>query len=63
MTATALAARATAELVVVSATEFERLTAQRRSIVDHILEGPPWPDQLVEAVNARQRDTGRDVEL
>lgn len=48
-------------VVVVSEEEFAKLTSQRRSIVDHILEGAPWPDDLVDAINARARDAGRDV--
>jgi prevent-host-death family protein len=48
-------------VVVVSEEEFAKLTSQRRSIVDHILEGAPWPDDLVDAINGRARDAGRDV--
>ena len=48
-------------VVVVSEEEFAKLTSQRRSIVDHILEGAPWPDDLVDAINTRARDAGRDV--
>ena len=48
-------------VVVVCEEEFAKLTSQRRSIVDHILEGAPWPDDLVDAINARARDAGRDV--
>jgi prevent-host-death family protein len=48
-------------VVVVSEEEFARLASPRPSIVDHILEGAPWPDDLVDAINARSRDTGRDV--
>ncbi len=48
-------------VVVISEEEFARLVSRRRSIVDHILEGELWPDDLVEAINARSRDTGRDV--
>lgn len=50
-------------VVVISEEEFARLVSRRRSIVDYILEGEPWPDDLVEAINARSRDTGRDVAL
>ena len=50
-------------VVVVSEEEFARLTSSRPSIVDHILEGPPWPDDLVDVINARQHDTERDVVL
>jgi prevent-host-death family protein len=48
-------------VVVVSEEEFARLTSSRRSIVDHMLEGAPWPDDVVDAINTRSRDTGRDV--
>ena len=48
-------------VVVVSEEEFTKLTSQRRSIVDHILEGAPWPDDLVDAINARTHDAARDV--
>jgi prevent-host-death family protein len=50
-------------VVVVSEEEFVRLTSSRPSIVDHILEGLPWPDDVVDAINVRPRDTGRDVDL
>lgn len=48
-------------VVVVSEEEFRRLTSSRPSIVDHILDAAPWPDDLVDAINARQSDAGRDV--
>ena len=48
-------------VVVISEEEFARLTSSRPSIVDHTLKGPPWPDDVVETINARSRDLGRDV--
>jgi len=48
-------------VVVVSEEEFARLNSPRPSIVDHILEGAPWPDDVVDAINTRSRDTGRDI--
>ena len=48
-------------VVVISEEEFARLSSPRPSIVDHILEGAPWPDDVVDAINTRSRDTGRDV--
>jgi prevent-host-death family protein len=48
-------------VVVVSEEEFARLTSRRPSIVDHILEGVPWPDDLVDTINARSHDIGRNV--
>jgi prevent-host-death family protein len=50
-------------VVVISEEEFTRLVSPRPSIVDHILEGEPWPDDLVDLINARSHDTGRDVDL
>ena len=50
-------------VVVISEEEFARLTSPRPSIVDHILEGAPWPDDVVDIINTRPRDTGLDVVL
>jgi prevent-host-death family protein len=50
-------------VVVISEREFTRLTRPRRSIVDHILDGPPWPDDVVDAINDRARDAGREISL
>ena len=48
-------------VVVISEEEFANLSAPRQSIVDTILEGAPWPDDVVDAINQRSRDTGRDL--
>ena len=50
-------------VVVISEAAFSKLTRRRRSIVDHLLADPPWPDDVVDAINDRPRDTGRDVDL
>jgi prevent-host-death family protein len=55
--------RGAPSVVVMSEEEFVQLTSSRPSLVDHILNGKPWPDDVVDAINARSRDTGRDVEL
>jgi len=47
--------------VVVSVSEFERMTKRRQSLVDFLLSGPKWPDDLVEAINDRSTDSGRDI--
>jgi len=49
--------------VVLSAEAFDALTANRPSLVDHLLEGPAWPDDLVEAVNARAKTPSRNAEF
>jgi prevent-host-death family protein len=50
-------------VVVISEVDFAKLTASRPSIVDHILDGPNWPDDVVDVINDRARDIGRDVPL
>jgi prevent-host-death family protein len=49
--------------VVISAADYEKLTHPRRSFTEFLLAGPRWPDGLVESINDRSRDTGRDVEF
>jgi prevent-host-death family protein len=49
--------------VVLSEEDYRRLTSKRPSIVDHILSGEPWPDDLVEAINDRPRGPDRDIEF
>ena len=48
-------------VVVISEADFAKLTASRPSIVDHILDGPAWPDDVVDAINDRSRDVGRNI--
>ncbi|MGI8841619.1 MAG: type II toxin-antitoxin system Phd/YefM family antitoxin [Caulobacteraceae bacterium] len=50
-------------VVVVSEQAYRRLTSKRSSIVDHILAGPSWPDDLVDAISDRSTDPGRDIDL
>ncbi len=51
--------------VVVSAPEFDALTKPRPSFVDFLLTDAtgekPWPDDVVDAINDRSPDTGRDT--
>lgn len=50
-------------VVVLSEQDYRQLTARRPSIVDHILEGEPWSDDLVDAINARQRGPDRALDF
>ncbi len=50
-------------VVVLSEDTYADLVASKPSIVDHILDGPAWPDDLVDAINARSVDTDRDVQF
>jgi hypothetical protein len=45
----------------VDAAESSKPDKAIRSIVDHILDGPPWPDDLAEAICDRRRDDDRDI--
>ena len=51
--------------VVMSALEFDVLVKPRMSFVDFLLSdapgGEPWPDDVVDAINDRGTDTGRDI--
>ncbi len=41
--------------VIVSAEEYDRLVSGTPSFVDHLLAGPPWDDELVDAINDRPK--------
>jgi prevent-host-death family protein len=49
--------------VVVSAEEYDRLTAAKPTLVDHLLSGPVWDDAFVADVNARNPSGPRDLDL
>ena len=49
--------------VVLSAEDYDTLTAARPSLVNHLLAGPAWPDDLVDAIGARAKRPSRDVEF
>ena len=51
-------------VVVVDAAEFARLGGkQRKTFKEKLLGGPEWPDEMIDAVDDRPRDTGREIEL
>jgi prevent-host-death family protein len=47
--------------IVLSAEEFDRLTAGEESIVDALLADPPWDDEFVAEVSARDKTPLRDI--
>lgn len=49
--------------VVLSAEEYDALRGGQRSLVDDLLEGPAWSDELADAVTLRSNSPGRDVEI
>lgn len=46
--------------VVLSAEEYDRLASPRPSLVEHLLTGPHWPDDVADAVNSRSQVPSRD---
>lgn len=49
--------------VVLSAADYDALRANRPSLVDDLLSGPAWDDELAEAVSTRATTPSRDVAL
>ena len=49
--------------VVLSADAYAALAQPRPSFSEYLLSGPAWPDNLVELINNRARDTGRPIDL
>ena len=45
--------------VVLSAEAYDALLRERPSLVDHLLAGPAWDDDLVDAVNLRAKVPSR----
>jgi prevent-host-death family protein len=49
--------------VVVSAKDYDLLTAAKPTLADHLLSGPAWDDAFVVDVNTRHPSGPRDVDL
>jgi len=49
--------------VVLSASDYDRLTASRPSLVDALLSGPIWDDAFLETVNQRAKTPSRGTEF
>lgn len=47
--------------VVLSALEYDRLVKPGIAFNEFLLSAPAWPDDVVDAINARSRDPGRDI--
>ncbi len=47
--------------IVISAKTYDELTEKHPSVVDHLLSGPRWPDDLVETINMRAKTPSRDA--
>ena len=49
--------------VVLSAEAYAALAGPRPSLAEYLLIAPAWPDDLVDLINDRAHDTGRDTVL
>ena len=49
--------------VVLSAVAFDALAAQKTSLADQLLQGPDLSDDVVEAINARQKAPARTFDF
>jgi prevent-host-death family protein len=49
--------------VVLSAAAYAALMKPKMSFTEFLLSGPAWPDDVIDAINDRSRDTGRDIEF
>jgi hypothetical protein len=49
--------------VVVSAADYDAMIKPRLSFAEFLLADAPWPDDVVDAINDRSPDTGRDVDF
>lgn len=47
--------------VVLSVEDYDALRGERPSLADHLLSGPTWDDDMVEAINRRSKSPSRDV--
>jgi prevent-host-death family protein len=49
--------------VVLSIEEYKKLQPKQKSFVDHLFSGPKFDDEIIDVINERSRDTGRDFEF
>lgn len=49
--------------VLLSAEDYDALKVGKPSFIEALLSGPEWDDEFIEAVNARSKEPGRDIDL
>jgi prevent-host-death family protein len=50
-------------VVIVSARDYDALQANRPTLIDDLLAGPVWDDELIEAIAERPKLPSRDTAL
>ncbi len=49
--------------VVLSALEYDQLIKPRMAFNEFLLSTPGWPDDVIDTINDRSKDTGRDIDF
>ena len=49
--------------VVISAEEYDRLAGRKKTLIDHLLSSPEWPEEMHAEVNRRPKTLLRDIDL
>ena len=49
--------------IVLSTRDYDRLIADKPTLVDHLLSGPSWDDDFAAAVTTRAKAPSRDVDI
>lgn len=49
--------------VVLSAEDYDALRANRPTLVDRLLSGPTWDQELIDDVSQREKTPGRDIDF
>ena len=49
--------------VVLSAADYDALAGRKPTLVDHLLSGPAWDDEVAETINARAKTPSRESEF
>ena len=49
--------------VVLSADAYAALAKPRLSFTEFLLSGPEWPGDVIDAINDRSKDTGREIDF
>jgi antitoxin Phd len=55
--------RGTDTAVVLSIDQYRKLEGAQPNFRDHLLNGPKWDDDVIDFINERSKDTGRDIDL
>jgi prevent-host-death family protein len=50
-------------VVVLSETAYSELAGAKKNLVDHILDGAPWDDEIVDAINTRAHHDDRAIDF